>query len=82
MPVSPVIEVAQLHVTYGKFYPVEEISTQVARREPYALFGKGPTAQRSVRPRMGMLRQESGFAADLTVAGVSGNDRRQSRTEV
>jgi ABC-2 type transport system ATP-binding protein len=110
MPVSPVIEVAQLSVTHGKFHPVEEISTRVARRELYALFGtngagrtstleviegrrttsagtvrvfgKCPTARRTVRPRMGILRQESGFAADRTVAGVSGNGRRQPRAEV
>ncbi|WBB99320.1 MULTISPECIES: ATP-binding cassette domain-containing protein [unclassified Solwaraspora] len=39
MPVSPVIEAAQLSVTYGKFDPVEEISTHVALWELYALLG-------------------------------------------
>ncbi|WP_440070031.1 ATP-binding cassette domain-containing protein [Streptosporangium sp. OZ121] len=36
----------------------------------------------ALRPRMGMRPQESGFAADLTVAGVSGNGRQQSRAGV
>lgn len=32
------------------------------------VFGKSPTDRRAVRPRMGIMLQESGFAADLTVA--------------
>jgi ABC-2 type transport system ATP-binding protein len=41
-----------------------------------------PADRRAPRPRMGMRRQESGFAAGLTVAGVSGDDRQQSRAGV
>ncbi|PYF99246.1 ABC-2 type transport system ATP-binding protein [Georgenia satyanarayanai] len=32
------------------------------------VFGKSPTDRAAVRPRMGIMLQESGFAADLTVA--------------
>lgn len=32
------------------------------------VFGKNPTDRAAVRPRMGIMLQESGFAADLTVA--------------
>jgi ABC-2 type transport system ATP-binding protein len=32
------------------------------------VFGRSPTDRRSVRPRTGIMLQESGFAADLTVA--------------
>lgn len=32
------------------------------------VFGKCPTDRRSVRPRMGIMLQDSGFSADLTVA--------------
>ena len=32
------------------------------------VFGKSPTDRSAVRPRMGIMLQESGFAADLTVA--------------
>jgi ABC-2 type transport system ATP-binding protein len=39
MLASPVIDVAQLSVTYDELHPVEELSFQVARRELYALFG-------------------------------------------
>ena len=46
------------------------------------VFGKSPTDRRALRPRMGIRLQESGLAADLTVAGVSGNDRQQSRAGV
>ncbi|WP_440105321.1 ATP-binding cassette domain-containing protein [Streptosporangium sp. H16] len=110
MLVSPFIEVAQLNATDGEFHPVEELSSQVARRQLHALlatngagktstleivegrrtasagtvrvFGKSPTDRRALRLRMGMRLQESGFAADLTVAGVSGNGRQQSRAGV
>lgn len=32
------------------------------------LFGRGPTDRQAVRPRMGIMLQESGFSPDLTVA--------------
>ncbi|MEU4792499.1 ABC transporter ATP-binding protein [Micromonospora tulbaghiae] len=32
------------------------------------VFGRSPTDRRAVRPRMGIMLQESGFAGDLTVA--------------
>ncbi|MFI6785519.1 hypothetical protein [Micromonospora sp. NPDC050276] len=110
MPVSPASEVTQLSAAYGEFHLVEELSFQVARREPYALcgaHGAGITStldviedrrtasvgtvrvlgdisadRRAVRFRTGIRLQESGFAADLTVAGASGNDRQQSRARV
>jgi ABC-2 type transport system ATP-binding protein len=95
MPVSPVIEVDQLNVSYGEFHAVKDLSFWVERGELYALlgtngagktstlevieghrsassgtvrvFGKSPTDRPEVRPRMGIMLQESGFAADLTV---------------
>lgn len=36
------------------------------------VFGRSPTDRRKVRPRMGIMLQESGFAADLTVTQTVG----------
>ncbi|MEV4715357.1 ATP-binding cassette domain-containing protein [Micromonospora sp. NPDC049374] len=44
--------------------------------------GKISADRRAVRSRAGTRLQRSGFAADLTVAGASGNDRQQSRAGV
>ncbi|MBC2934011.1 ABC transporter ATP-binding protein [Nocardioides sp. zg-1228] len=95
MSTSPVIDVADLHVTYGDFTAVKDLSFQVGQGELYALlgtngagktsslevveghrpaasgavriFGQSPMDRRAVRPRMGIMLQESGFSADLTV---------------
>ncbi|MCD4535539.1 ABC transporter ATP-binding protein [Nocardioides sp. cx-169] len=95
MPVSPVIDVERLNVTYGDFAAVRDLSLQVQRGELYALlgtngagktstlevveghrgaasgtvriFGESPQDRRAVRPRMGIMLQESGFSPDLTV---------------
>jgi ABC-2 type transport system ATP-binding protein len=45
------------------------------------VFGKSPTDRRAVRPRMGMMLQESGFADDLSVSesvGLIGRLTRRS----
>ncbi|KHL09067.1 ABC-2 type transport system ATP-binding protein [Mumia flava] len=95
MPGSPVIDVERLHVTYGDFEAVRDLSLQVRPGELYALlgtngagktstlevveghrraasgavriFGRSPQDRRAVRPRMGIMLQESGFSPDLTV---------------
>ena len=91
----PVIGVDRLHVSYGDFQAVKNLTFQVEQGELYALlgtngagktsalevieghrkassgtvqvFGKSPADRRAVRPRMGIMLQESGFSADLTV---------------
>lgn len=96
MSASPVIEVAELNVSYGDFHAVKDLSFQVEQGELYALLGTNgagktstlevveghrpaasgtvrvlgtsPRDRRAVRPRTGIMLQESGFAADLTVA--------------
>ncbi|MBO0610344.1 ABC transporter ATP-binding protein [Myceligenerans salitolerans] len=96
MSTAPVIDVDALHVTYGDFHAVTDLSFQVERGELYALlgtngagktstlevveghraassgtvrvFGESPSDRRTVRPRMGIMLQESGFSPDLTVA--------------
>ncbi|WP_181313189.1 ABC transporter ATP-binding protein [Nocardioides campestrisoli] len=94
MTASPVIEVERLHLAYGDFTAVRDLSFQVQRGELYALlgtngagktstlevieghrpatsgtvrlFGESPQDRSAVRPRMGVMLQESGFSADLT----------------
>lgn len=100
MATTPVIDVADLTVTYGDFTAVTDLSFQVDPGELYALlgtngagktsalevieghrrassgavrvFGASPTDRRSVRPRTGIMLQESGFSPDLTVAETVG----------
>jgi ABC-2 type transport system ATP-binding protein len=95
MSSTPVIDVERLHLTYGDFPAVKDLSFQVARGELYALlgtngagktsaletveghraatsgtvrvFGRSPRDREAVRPRMGIMLQESGFSPDLTV---------------
>lgn len=95
MITAPVIDVEHLHLSYGEFDAVKDLSFRVERGEFYALlgtngagktstleileghrratsgtvrvFGQSPTNRRVVRPRMGIMLQESGFAPDLTV---------------
>jgi ABC-2 type transport system ATP-binding protein len=95
MSASPVIDVDRLHVSYGDFRAVEDLSFQVEQGELYALlgtngagktstlevveghrqatsgsvrvFGQSPRSRRDVRPRLGIMLQESGFSPDLTV---------------
>ncbi|MFF5075499.1 ABC transporter ATP-binding protein [Actinoplanes sp. NPDC000266] len=90
------VEVDHLHVSYGDFAAVKDLSFRVEQGELYALlgtngagktsalevveghrkatsgtvrvFGESPADRRAVRPRMGIMLQESGFSADLTVA--------------
>ncbi|MBB5791156.1 ABC transporter ATP-binding protein [Jiangella mangrovi] len=92
---TAVIEVENLHVRYGDFHAVDDLSFQVRRGELYALlgtngagktstlevieghrpaasgtvrvFGRRPDDRGAVRPRMGIMLQESGFSPDLTV---------------
>lgn len=91
----PVIDVEHLHLSYGDFHAVKDLSFQVRKGELYALlgtngagktstletieghrtatsgtvrvFGQSPRDRRAVRPRMGIMLQESGFSPDLTV---------------
>ncbi|MBM9623634.1 ABC transporter ATP-binding protein [Streptomyces zhihengii] len=96
MSSTPVIDVEHLHLAYGDFHAVKDVSFRVARGELYALlgtngagktstleiveghrratsgtvrvFGRDPRDRAAVRPRMGVMLQESGFSPDLTVA--------------
>ena len=100
MSAPPVIEVDRLHVTYGAFTAVRDLSFHVRRGELYALLGTNgagktstlevieghrrpasgavrvlggsPQDRRGVRPRMGIMLQESGFSADLTARETVG----------
>ena len=68
--------------------------TEPARRPPWRssratgraasgtvrIFGESPQDRRAVRPRMGIMLQESGFSGDLTVRESVGSDRRAERT--
>jgi ABC-2 type transport system ATP-binding protein len=95
MSTSPVIDVADLNLTYGDFHAVKDVSFQVQRGELYALlgtngagktstleiieghrrpssgsarvFGHDPRERSAVRPKVGIMLQESGFSPDLTV---------------
>ena len=95
MSSTPVIDVEHLHLSYGDFHAVQDVSFQVRPGELYALlgtngagktstleiieghrtagsgtvrvFGHSPRDRRTVRPRMGVMLQESGFSPDLTV---------------
>ncbi|GAB2502994.1 ABC transporter ATP-binding protein [Nocardiopsis aegyptia] len=95
MTSTPVIDVEHLHLAYGGFTAVRDLSFQVRPGELYALlgtngagktstletveghraatsgtvrvFGRDPRERRAVRPRTGIMLQESGFAPDLTV---------------
>jgi len=94
MTSTHVIDVDRLHVSYGTFEAVSDLSLQVRRGELYALLGTNgagktstlevveghrpatsgtvrvlgerPDDRRAVRPRTGIMLQESGFAQDLT----------------
>jgi len=94
MTSTHVIDVERLHVSYGTFEAVSDLSLQVRRGELYALLGTNgagktstlevveghrpatsgtvrvlgerPDDRRAVRPRTGIMLQESGFANDLT----------------
>ncbi|WP_069386018.1 ABC transporter ATP-binding protein [Cellulosimicrobium cellulans] len=95
MTSTHVIDVENLHVSYGDFHAVKDLSFRVRSGEIYALlgtngagktstlevveghraatsgrarvFGRRPDDRAAVRPRTGIMLQESGFAADLTV---------------
>jgi ABC-2 type transport system ATP-binding protein len=95
MSTAPVIDVENLHLRYGDFQAVRDVSFQVQRGELYALlgtngagktstleiieghraptsgaarvFGKSPRDRAAVRPKLGIMLQESGFSPDLTV---------------
>ena len=95
MTSTPVIDVDRLHLSYGDFHAVKDLSFQVEKGELYALlgtngagktstletveghrtatsgtvrvFGRSPRDRTAVRPRMGIMLQESGFSPDLTV---------------
>lgn len=92
---APVIDVENLHLRYGDFLAVRDVSFQVQRGELYALlgtngagktstleiieghrapssgavhvFGHSPRDRTAVRPKLGIMLQESGFSPDLTV---------------
>lgn len=96
MPSDTIIDVDRLHVRYGDFQAVRDVSFRVVPGELYALLGTNgagktstlevieghrtaasgavrifdtdPTDRQAVRARTGIMLQESGFAADLTVA--------------
>jgi ABC-2 type transport system ATP-binding protein len=100
MTSTPVIDVADLTVSYGEFAAVRELSFQVERGELYALLGTNgagktstlevveghrratsgtvrvlgadPGDRGAVRPRTGIMLQESGFSQDLTVTETIG----------
>lgn len=95
MSTAPVIDVENLHLRYGDFQAVRDVSFQVQRGELYALlgtngagktstleiieghrrptsgevrvFGRSPRERGAVRPKLGIMLQESGFSPDLTV---------------
>jgi ABC-2 type transport system ATP-binding protein len=111
MSTTAVIDVEHLHLRYGDFHAVRDLSFQVRPGELYALlgtngagktstleiveghrdassgsvrvFGASPRDRRTVRPRIGVMLQESGFSPDLTVqesVGLIG--RLSGRTDV
>jgi ABC-2 type transport system ATP-binding protein len=59
MSTTPVIDVDRLTLTYGGFPAVKDLSFQLEQ---------DPRDRAAVRPRMGIMLQESGFSPDLTVA--------------
>lgn len=109
-----VIDIEQLHISYGDFHAVKDLTFSVRRGELYALLGtngagktstlevieghrpatsgrvrilgEDPMDRRAVRHRTGIMLQESGFAADLSVretlaliGGLSGRQDQPSR---